>query len=95
MFIEKLIMRPCQVSGAGAQALGAVQQEVDGLVTELANVWRAPELSADDAMMRATDLRHKVAPILEAEKQWLYQLLHQRSVVHGHMYIYIYIYMYI
>ncbi|CAL1131483.1 unnamed protein product [Cladocopium goreaui] len=57
--------------GVHADALGAVSKEVALLLTELSKLWCSPELSAEDAQTRANNLRSKLGPILENEKNWL------------------------
>lgn len=41
------------------------------MLTELSKLWCAPQLSLEDAKGRASALRAKLGPILEAERSWL------------------------
>lgn len=65
------------VGGAYAKALATAQGETDALISELANLWRAPELTAEEAMLRAQGVQAQVSPILEGEKEYLRHLREQ------------------
>ncbi|CAE7243275.1 unnamed protein product [Symbiodinium sp. CCMP2456] len=57
--------------GVHDEALSAVFAETEVFLTELAKLWRRPELSPEDATNRANGVRTKLGPILESERNWL------------------------
>ncbi|CAJ1461818.1 unnamed protein product [Effrenium voratum] len=57
--------------GVHAEALNLVAKELDTLLAELSKLWRHPEISSEEAQTRAANVRTKLGPILESERNWL------------------------